>query len=352
MMTTNTVSDRMTPKERMAAFLQGQEVDRPLCAPLILNHAARISGVRISEYNQDGGTMGEAHVAAFKEYGHDFIFIFSTTSTLAEAMGTRLFFPDDDAPWVEEPVVRQAADLAKVRTVDPQRDGRLPVYLEATRLCCDRIGEDVFVGCVFSGPFTTAAALRGTEDFVKETYKNPELVHKLLALAMENALIFVDAILAAGGIPVLVEPVASGSLISPVMFKKFALPYLKPIVEKIQQAGLPCILHICGKTTKIVELMADTGANALSLDVIDLAEAKAKVGARVCLIGNVNPARTMLKGGPGDVAREARECLARAGDNPAGFILSSGCEVPINTRPANVHAMIDAARNYRPQAGS
>ncbi|MCF6289953.1 MAG: uroporphyrinogen decarboxylase family protein [Desulfobacterales bacterium] len=349
-MMTNTLSDRMTPKQRMAGFLQGQEVDRPPCAPLILNHAARISGVRISEYNQDGGTMGAAHVAAFKEYGHDFIFIFSTTSTLAEAMGTRLFFPDDDAPWVEEPVVRAAADLARVRTVDPQRDGRLPVYLEATRLCCDRIGEDVFVGCVFSGPFTTAAALRGTEDFIKETYKDPELVHKLLTLAMDNALIFVDAILATGGIPVLVEPVASGSLISPVMFKKFALPYLKPIVAKIRQACLPCILHICGKTARIVELMADTGANALSLDVIDLAEAKEKIGARVCLIGNVNPAETMLKGGPQDVDREARECLAKAGDNPAGFILSSGCEIPINTRPANIHAMIDAARSYRPQA--
>ena len=351
-MMTNTLSDQMTPKQRMASFLQGQEVDRPPCAPLILNHAARVSGVKISEYNQDGRTMGAAHVAAFKEYGHDFIFIFSTTSTLAEAMGTRLFFPDDDAPWVEEPVVRQPADLARVRTVDPQRDGRLPVYLEATRLCCDRIGEDVFVGCVFSGPFTTAAALRGTEAFVKETYKNPELVHKLLTMAMDNALIFVDAILAAGGIPVLVEPVASGSLISPVMFKKFALPYLKPIVEKIQQANLPCILHICGKTTKIVELMADTGANALSLDVIDLAEAKEKVGARVCLIGNVNPAKTMLKGGPRDVDREARACLARAGDNPAGFILSSGCEVPINTQPANIHAMIDAARSYQPQAAA
>jgi uroporphyrinogen decarboxylase len=342
----NALTDEMSPKERMANFLQGKPIDRIPCAPLILNHAARILGVKISEYNRNGKTMGEAHVAAFKKYGNDFIFIFSTTSTLAEAMGTKLFFPEDDAPWVDEPIVKNPEDVDKVKMVDPEKDGRLPVYLEATSLCNEKVGDEVFVGCVFAGPFTTAAALRGTENFVKETYKNPELVHKLLQLSMENALIFIDAILKVNGIPVLVEPVGSGSLISPIQFKKFVLPYLKPIVDKIHEAQLPCILHICGKTSMIVEPMAESGSDALSLDVIDLQEAKEKVGDKVCLIGNVRPAETMLKGKPEDVERESKECLEKAKDNPGGFILSSGCEIPINTPPENILAMINAARKY------
>ncbi len=341
-------ADRMTPRERMAAFLQGKQADRVPCAPLILNHAARVLGVKVSEYNRDGRTMGEAHAAAFERYGHDFIFVFSTTSTLAEAMGTVLFFPDDDAPWVESPVVGAPGDLGRVRIPDPARDGRLPVYLEAVRVCNERVGRDVFVGCVLAGPFTTAAALRGTETFIRETYRNPDLVCGLLERATEAALRFIDAILAAGGVPVLVEPVASGSLISPAQFDRFAAPYLRPLAERIKGAGLPCILHICGRTSKLLERMRSTGASALSLDVIDLAEAKARVGEEVCLIGNVRPAETLLKGTPADVAREARGCIEAAGDNPGGFILSSGCEVPLETPPENLLAMMEAARASRP----
>ncbi len=340
--------ERMTPRERMSAFLQGQRVDRVPCAPLILNHAARVLGVKVSEYNRDGGIMGRAHAAAFERYGHDFIFIFSTTSTLAEAMGTRLFFPEDDAPWVEAPVVGAPEDLSLVRIPDPARDGRLPVYLEAVEVCSGRVGSEVFVGCVLAGPFTTAAALRGTETFIRETYRNPDLVRALLERSTEAALRFIDAIVAAGAVPVLVEPVASGSLISPVQFDRFVLPYLRPLAERIKGAGLPCILHICGRTSKLLERMTDTGANALSLDQVDLAEAKARVGAHVCLIGNVRPAETLLKGTPDDVAREARECFQKAGGSPGGFILSSGCEVPLDTPPPNLLAMMEAARACRP----
>ncbi len=142
----------------------------------------------------------------------------------------------------------------------------------------------------------------------------------------------------------LVDPVASGSVISPRVFAQFALPYLQRNLAKIAELGAAPMLHICGRTDGIIELMADTGAIALSIDQIELADAKAKVGERVCLIGNVRPTETLLEGTPDAVTEEARCCVADCADSPGGFILASGCEVPLEAPPENVDALMAVAR--------
>ena len=93
-------ADEMTPKERMLAILQGKHVDRLLVSPLILNYASRSLNLTVRSFCTNGKNMGDANIACFKKYRHDIVYIFSTTSTLAEAMGTRMCFPEDDAPQV------------------------------------------------------------------------------------------------------------------------------------------------------------------------------------------------------------------------------------------------------------
>ena len=338
--------DEMTPKERIGAFLAGEEIDRLPCAPLVLNHAAHVLGVKVIEHARSGEMMGKAHVAAFRKYGYDMITLFSDTAMLSEAMGTQLYYPEDDAPRVDEPAVKDPEDAEKITPADPQKDGRLPDQLEAIKICVEEVGDEVFVAYCISAPFTTAALLRGTEYFARDIYRNPEMIDALLKASQETALDFIDAIAEAGGIPAIVDPVATGSVISPPQYARFAAPYTKPLIERIQEIGYPAILHICGKTHLLFEQMADTGANVLSLDRVDLAEAKERIGDKVCLMGNVTPAETLLDGTPEDVDAEAKECIRKAHDNPAGFILSSGCEVPISTPPENVFALMEAARKY------
>lgn len=339
-------ADAMTPKERVLGTLQGKNVDRISSAPLVLNHCSRVIGVPISEFNSNPRLMGEAHVKAWERYGHDIPLMFTTTSTVAEAMGTKLFFPLDDAPWVDIPLVQNPGDVEKVKVADPWKDGRLPVYLEAARHVISEIGDRVFVGCIFAAPFTTAAHLRGTESMIRETYKDPGLVNELLLLARASAFNMIDALTELGVVPVIVEPVASASLISPRQFEKFVLPHLAEIVERTHRKNTPICLHICGKTLPIIELMADTGADLLSIDQIDLGAAKGLVGDRVCLLGNVKPAETLFKGTPEMVAAEVKEIIEKAGDSPRGLIVSSGCEIPFNTPPENIHALINATMVY------
>lgn len=336
----------MTPKERFLAFLQGQPIDRLLCVPLILNHANRAAGLTVAQTCKDGPALGKAHADCYRKYGQDMITLFTDTSLIAEAMGTKLKYFDDDPPRVEEPIVQSPDDVAKVRMPDPHSDGRLPVFLEAIKAANAEVGDEVFVSCCYAMPFTVAAALIGTDVFVKSLRKAPELAHRLLQMSLEAALLFTDAIIEAGGVPVPVDPVASCSVIGPKQYAEFAAPYTQPILAKIGAAGLPPVLHICGHSHLIWDQMADEGAAVLSLDKVDLQRAKEAVGDRVCLMGNVPPAEVLLYGTPELVAEKTLEGIRTTADSPGGYIVASGCEVPLATPEENIFAMLQVVREY------
>lgn len=336
----------MTPKERMMAALSGKEMDRLIVSPLILNWASRTTGIKVGEFNRNGEKMGNAHIACFKKYRHDVVYIFTTTSTLAEAMGTKMYFPDDDAPQVETPFIQSREDLKKLKPLDPEKDGRLPVYLEAAKRCVDAIGDEVFILPVIGAPFTTSAALRGTDTFIRELYTDPEMVHTLMRATTDAAKVSIDAFVKIGTVPITVEPVATGSMISDKHFREFVLPYLKEIYAHISSYGLPGALHICGKTKRVIKAMSESGAAILSIDDIDLLDAKELVGDKVCLMGNVSPADGFFKGTPEIIREMVKDCVAKAYDSPAGYIIASGCEVPLMTPHENMIAFLEAGREF------
>lgn len=338
--------DRMSPRERFGAFLGGKPVDRFLCVPLILNHAARLVDVPVGRYNSEATLMADCHVRAYRRYGHDLIALFSDTAVLAEAMGTELQFLPDDVPRVHHPAVPTPTDRARLHRADVQRDGRIPMLLEATRLCVADVGGEAPVSCCVPAPFTTAACLRGTDQLARDLYRNPKLAHELIAMSLDAARDFSNAILDSGGLPVIVDPVATGSLLGPRQFEEFALPYLRELHATIARRGVPVVLHICGQTSRILESMACANANLLSLDDISMSEARDRIAGRTALMGNVRPAQTLLKGRPEAVRAEVRELCAIGRACAGGFILGSGCEVPIASPPANIDAMMDAVREY------
>jgi uroporphyrinogen decarboxylase len=343
---TDIPADTQTSLERVVSYLQGERPQRVACFPLILNHAARVTGVKVGEYNRNGKLMGEAHVAAWRRYGNDLVTVFSTTSTLAEAMGTKMKFFDEDAPQIDVPLLEDGYDFGKIHMPDPEKDGRLPVYLEAVSHAVAEIGDQVVVSAVLGGPFTTAAALRPLDLMSRELYQEKEKVHQLLELCLEANLRFIDGIMAHGGLPIIVEPIGSASLVSPKHFTEFVAPYLKRVADHMHAKGAPlAALHICGKTKPNWEAMLDADFDLWSLDAVDLAEAKEAAGHRVVLLGNVVPAN-LLKNTPEQIDEEAKGICKKMLDAPRGFILGSGCEVPINTPPENIDALIMAARKY------
>ncbi|MCW4017931.1 MAG: uroporphyrinogen decarboxylase family protein [Candidatus Bathyarchaeota archaeon] len=342
------VVDRMTPKERMVAFRAGKPIDRIPCCPGIENSGIRLLGMKFRDYATDATSMADAAIACFKIYRPDSVGCSSDCFTISEAMGSVLNFPEDDVPQLLTPIVKTRADVKKLRGADPKKDGRLQVFVEATKKCVRAIGDEVFISAATGGPFTTAAGLRGTENFARDIYRDPELVHELLKLSLESCLTFTDAIHDAGGSAEFSEPIASCSLISEKHFREFALPYLIPLVERIKHyEGGSASLHVCGKTMNILSALVETGVTTLSLDnVVDIAEVKRLIGDKVCLTGNVPPTEVLFKGTPEMVDASVYEILRKGYDNPRGFIMSTGCGVPTDAPPENIHALMNAVRKY------
>jgi uroporphyrinogen decarboxylase len=132
--------------------------------------------------------------------------------------------------------------------------------------------------------------------------------------------------------------------VSPTFFRDYAMPYDKLVFEQWKKQGVLTSLHICGKSTLIWDCMIETGTHNIEVDqTVDLGEAKRKTGGRVCLTGNLDPSAVIRYGTPDEVEKKTRECMQAAGAG-GGYVLSPGCVVMPGFPPANLDAMMRAAR--------
>jgi uroporphyrinogen decarboxylase len=332
----------MNARERWGLFLIDEPADRILAYPLLTCRAASCAGASIREYCTDGETMARAQLSAFERFGMDGFSLFSDVGILAEAMGSAFVFPEHDVPSLDRPALPALEDPSRL-PIPGAGSGRLPVLVEAARICFEEAGNVAPVFAFVPGPFTTAALLCGTETFLTGLVLEPERAGAVLDRACDAAIPFFDALMIAGALPVLVEPLASGSVVSPEMFERFAAPRIRRQTDYLHRFDLDVMLHVCGETGPILPAMAGTGADLLSLDRVDLKRAVSSVGSRVRLVGNVDPA-VLLQGSKEDVARAVERAAAAGGANPRGFAASTGCEVPPAAPDENVRAFVDTVR--------
>lgn len=330
---------RMNARERWGLLLIDETPDRLVAFPLLTSRAAPARGVTVREYCTGGETMARAHLGALEAFRADGISLFADVGVLAESMGSTLHFPEDDVPVLDVPVLSEGADPSALRLPRPGR-GRLAGIVRAAALCHEAVGDIVPVFGFVPGPFTTAAMLRGTEDFLADLVLNPEYAEAVLDRATRAAVPFFDALMVAGALPVLVDPLASGSVISDEMFSRVVLPRLRSQVDYLHRFDMDVTLHVCGDTGRALRALADTGADLLSLDKIDLSEAVSVVGDRCRLVGNVSPT-SLLLGSPADVRAEVERAVEAGRGNPKGFVVSTGCELPVATPSGNIRAFVE-----------
>jgi uroporphyrinogen decarboxylase len=329
-------------------------------APYLGNHGARVAGVPIDQYCQSGRLMAEAQFRAWEIYQQDAVVPQSDNYYIAEGFGVRVEHHPDSTPTLKQPAIAELEDIHRLRVPNPQTDGRMPVYLEAIHRLSEQLGGEVAVRAPGTGPFSLASHLLGTERFLLELAQAgcepggpaEQALRRLMDLATEALTAFAKACLEAGADIVQAgDSLASIDMISPAMYRQWAFPYeqkffaeVRPFAEKRQALTL---LHICGNMTPVLELMADTGAHILELDSkVDLGVAKGRVGRRVCLMGNLSPVEILWQGTPAQVETAAEQAIAAAAED-GGFILGSGCEVPVAAPRENIHAMIRVARRTR-----
>lgn len=329
-------------------------------APYMGNYGARVAGVPIGDYCRSGRLMAEAQLRAWEIHGQDAVVAQSDNYYIAEGFGVEVEHHPDGTPTFKTPAIAELDDVSRLRVPNPQADGRMPVYLEAIRLLAERLQGRVAVRAPGTGPFSLASHVLGTERFLMELAlagQEPDgpaarALRQLLELTSDALIAFALACLEAGAHLVQAgDSLASLDMISPAMYRQWAWPYERKFFAAVNprasQRGAATLLHICGNMTPVLELMADTGAHILELDSkVDLKTAKERVGKRVCLMGNLNPVTVLWQGSSATVA-EAADTALRDASAGGGFILGSGCEVPVGTPQKNLKAMVCAARNWR-----
>lgn len=340
--------DEMTPKERMDAFSKGEAIDRIPCCPFTGESYAPYFGYSLADYNHSVDVITDTIMKTFKMLRPDNCSIGPGLQGIPEAMGCTLHFSKNDIPQIKSSAISSYDEISKLKPINPYKDGRIHIYLEALKIVQDKLSHEVNIGNTVGGPFTTAAFLIGTEKFLKDLRKNPDSVKEVIAIATQSTLNVMDAIMDLGITPGIADPIASSTLINKNVYKDFVYPTIKICQNHIRKRmGGTGIMHICGKTKPVWEEIVSTGIAGFSLDNIeDIGEFREGYEDKVLVIGNVDPVGVILNGTKEDIYEAVRVCCEKGIGSKNGYILASGCDIPIGTPPEKVMDFINAARIY------
>ncbi len=336
----------LTSYERYLAVCELREPDRVPVSPFIMTFAARLMGVPYIDYCRSGEVMAQAQLQCIRRFGYDAVALGSDAVREAETVGAPIFWQEDEVPGTtEEPFIKSRDDLKRLRLPDPLGNNRMHEQIKALKILRQELGDDEVIYAWVEAPFQESAMLRNINYFMVDIYQEPALVHALMRFSLEMELAFGLAQIEAGARFIGVGD-AIASLASPKHYEEFNFPYVAELIAGLKKAGARVKYHACGNTKALLPLFAQLEADIINLDtLVDLAEAKRVLGDKMCIKGNLDPTRVLLQGTPETVREAARRCL-REGGLGGGFILSPGCEVPRDTPPENLEALVEAAKTY------
>ena len=277
--------------------------------------------------------------------------LFSDILTLPDAMGLGLYFTEGEGPKFER-TLREEAEIEALHVPDM---AKLQYVFDAVSQIRKTInGRVPLIG--FSGsPWTLATYMvegKGGTDFLntkKMAYARPDLLHHILETNAQTVIQYLNTQIAAGAQAVMIFDSWGGAL-SHNAYIEFSLNYMQKIVAGLTKTAdgkkVPSIVFTKGGALWL-ETQADIGADALGLDwAVDIGQARKRVGAKVALQGNLDPA--ILLSTPEAIEKEVASILASYGHG-SGHVFNLGHGITQWTPPENAAAMLEAVRKHSPQ---
>ena len=278
----------------------------------------------------------------------DAAILFSDILTIPDAMGLGLYFEEGEGPRFQRPL-REEWEIRNLSAVDPA--AHLGYVLDAVSQIRKALDNEIpLIG--FSGsPYTLACYMiegRGGTEFheiKRMLYARPDLLHTILDVTAQSVADYLNAQIAAGAQAVMIFDTWGGSL-AQAAFQEFSLAYIQRICSEltVKRDGqrVPRIVFTKGGG-QWLEMLAGCGADALGVDwTSDLGDARRRVGDRVALQGNLDPAVMLTS--PQIIEREAARVLASFGHG-SGHVFNLGHGVSRFTPPENVAALVEAVHS-------
>ncbi len=270
---------------------------------------------------------------------------FMDLSVEAECFGATISVSDDEVPTVKGRIVNDENE-ADALAVPPIGSGRTNIYIDAIKKASELITDrPVLAGMI--GPFSLAARLLDVSEIMMDCYDEPDMVHTVMKKATAFLIEYAKAYKAAGanGI-VMAEPVSG--LLSPALEEEFSSPYVKEIVDAVQDDEFIVIYHNCGDNVpRMLDSILSTGSAAYHFgNAVDMEnDIIPKVPSETIVMGNIDPAGVLRMGTPETVKAETTALLTRCSKYP-NFVLSSGCDIPPLTPWENIDAFFQARDEF------
>jgi uroporphyrinogen decarboxylase len=278
--------------------------------------------------------------------GMDAGIIFSDILVPVEAMGIKVTFEKDHGPKLHNPV-RTIEDINNL--IVPEPDEKMPFVAESIKLFRESLNDDIPVLGFSGSPWTLASYMiegGGSKNYTKIKslmYNDKKHFFELMEKITETVVKHLYAQIKAGVSLVQIFDTWAGML-SYSDYVEYAFPYQKKVISEIKKlSDTPVTLYIngCGN---ILEKMVETGADVLSIDwMIDLADAKKRVGSKVSLQGNMDPC--ILYGSPDFVKAKTIETIEKFGKE-TGYIFNLGHGVLPDLPVENVKTMVNTVKSY------
>ena len=361
---------QLNSKERVMLAMERKQADRVPVYPVFTEyHGAKVAGIKYSEVSLNPKLRNELILRIGMQYGFDGVTLYYDSPKdwdknliVVEKDGERFFqdrltgiflsrIPEDDmpVPLNVTPIIQKEADLDKIR-VPKSSEYWDKKQMDSVRDAVKNYGDRIFItGHCAAQSMNYLAATRGSDQAMLDLIDNPSFAKQVMNIGTEISIELGKAYIEAGVHGIYIgDAWASCSIISPAQYREFCLPLHKKVTEIFHSFGVKVYLHICGNSSPILELMAETGVDAIEpldpLGGVDIADAKKRVGNRVCLMGGVNTL-TLLHGTLEQVVAEAKQCIENGAAN-GGYMLGSGDDIPQAAPRENIAALVDTAKLF------
>ncbi len=324
-------------KEQMAA-------DRRRAMPILSFPSIQLMGITVKDLIADSDVQARGMYEIARRCPTAAAVSMMDLSVEAECFGAQIRVSDDEVPTVVGSVVETPED-AEALQVPAFGTGRTGLYVEAIskalKLITDR---PIFAGVI--GPFSLAGRLMDMTQVMINCYEEPEMVHTTLEKATAFLLSYVKAYKAIGAHGVVIAEPAAG-LLSPDFCGEFSSPYIRKIVDAVQDEEFIVIYHNCGDAvSRMVPQILETGAAAYHFgNAVSMEDMLRQMPGDVLTMGNVDPVSAIRTGTPEKVRQDTLSIMDACCKYP-NFLISSGCDIPPAAPWENIDAFFAAVEEF------
>ena len=308
--------------------------------PILSFPAAQKMGVSVETLVKSAALQSQAMEIVARETATIASVSLMDLSVEAEAFGAQVRFAADEVPAIIGQLVSDE-DEANALAVPDLSAGRASLCIEAVRTAKQNITDKpVLAGII--GPYSLAGRLMDVTEIMYLCFDEPETVHTVLDKVTQYLIQYGQAMKDAGADGVMMaEPLAG--ILSPDMAEEFSMPYVKRIIDALQDDDFAVLYHNCGNSVpQMLEQIYQLGAAAYHFgNAIDMEAVMKVTPADILVMGNIDPAGQFAGGTVDSITAATKDLLTKCGSYP-NFVPSSGCDIPAHAKWDNIQAFFCA----------